>query len=148
MPTPVSLNTATHTPMTKMLPNSAAIRLPILGRRRARSHAAFDHGLGSLAQIAAEQLHEGVHLFGGADCEWVASQLSRYARSESDRLSLLLDSGELNPPQEKVLRDLMEFQRTTFDERGKCLEDVNHVDNWGKIYREGWPVLIVTDFGL
>ena len=42
----------------------------------------------------------------------------------------------------------MQFQRTTFDERGKCLEDINHVDNWGKIYREGWPILIVTDFGL
>ena len=42
----------------------------------------------------------------------------------------------------------MEFQLTTFDERGKCLEDINHVDNWGKIYREGWPVLIMTDFGL
>ena len=78
----------------------------------------------------------------------MASQLSLYAKSGLDRLSLLLDSGELNPPQEKVLRDLMEFQCTTFDERGKCLEDINHVDNWGKIYREGWPVLIVTDFGL
>ena len=42
----------------------------------------------------------------------------------------------------------MQFQRTTFDERGKCLGDINHVDNWGKIYREGWPVPIVTDFGL
>lgn len=89
-----------------------------------------------------------VHLFGGADCDWVASQLSLYARSKPDRLGLLLGSGELNPPQEKILRDLMHFQRTTFDERGKCLEDINHVDNWGKIYREGWPVLIVTDFGL
>lgn len=89
-----------------------------------------------------------VHLFAGADCDWVASQLSLYAKSESDRLGLLLGSGELNPPQEKILRDLMQFQRTTFDERGKCLEDINHADNWGKIYREGWPVLIVTDFGL
>ena len=78
----------------------------------------------------------------------MASQLSLYAKSGPDRLGLLLDSGELNPPQEKVLRDLMQFQRTTFDERGKCLEDINHEDNWGKIYREGWPVLIVTDFGL
>ena len=78
----------------------------------------------------------------------MASQLSLYAKSDADRLQLLLDSGALNPPQEKVLRDLMRFQRTTFDERGKCLEDINHPDNWGKLYREGWPVLIVTDFGL
>ena len=111
------------------------------------SHSA--DGCAMAYEVAEKPIYNDfIHLFAGMDCNEVASQLSLYAKSSPNELDQLLDSGELSPPQEKILRDLMQFQRTTFNERGNCLEDINHVDNWGKIYREGWPVLIVTDFGL
>jgi len=42
----------------------------------------------------------------------------------------------------------MSFQRLIMEKQGRCLKDIDHADNWGKTYRDGQPVILVTDFGL
>lgn len=105
-------------------------------------------GLAMAFEVAEEPtLQEFVEVFTQTPT-WIAGRLREYAEDgESRGLEMMLDSGVLNEAQAGVVRDLMKFQKRLWETQGRTVEDIDHADNWGKTYRDGQPVILVTDFG-
>lgn len=108
-----------------------------------------EDGLALAFEVAEEPtMQEFVQVFTQTP-SWIADRLREYAtEGESRGLDMMLGADVLNAAQAQVVRDLMKFQRRLWDTQQRIVEDIDHADNWGKTFRDGQPVIILTDFGV